>query len=309
MTSDLAAQIDLFVEHLVLERGLADNSVLAYRRDLQDYAAFLRAKGISEFSAASRLVVEEYLQLLRRRLHRSRSTVSRKLTSLRQMYKFLVRERLATNDPTTNIQAPKAVHRLPEVLSREQCLALLAMPDRSKPEGLRDAAMMHLLWAAGLRASELVNLRLHNVNFQEGIVRVRGKGGKERIVPVARATLKLLEEYLERGRPHLVKSELEDGLFLSNRGRPLTRVRLWQILKEYVLRAGLPRHTSPHTLRHSFATHMLAGGADLRAIQEMLGHSTLATTEIYTDVSRQQLRNVYDQKHPRAHGKDSSSSA
>jgi len=296
----LGRQIELLIEHLVVERGLADNSVAAYTRDLEDYAAFLRGKGVDDFTEASRELVEEYLGLLRRRLRRSRSTVARKLTSLRQMHRFLVREGLTENDPTANIQAPKAGKRLPKVLSEEQCLALLTAPDQSTPEGLRDAAMMQLLWAAGLRVSELVGLQMHSINFEEGIVRVRGKGDKERIVPVARATLDLVQRYIEEARPKFLKSELEEGLFLSSRGYSFTRERFWQILKKYVIQADLPRDTSPHTLRHSFATHLLAGGADLRVIQELLGHSALATTEVYTHVSREQLRKVYDEKHPRA---------
>lgn len=297
---DFWQQIELLIEYLVVERGLADNTIEAYQRDLQQYADYLRGHGYESFAQAQRNDVQGYLQLLRRQRGWSATTASRKLTSLRQMHRFLVREGLADGDPTANIQSPQPAQRLPQILSIPQCQALLEAPNQSTAAGLRDAAMLGLMYATGLRVSELVSLRIHDINFEEGVLRATGKGGKQRLVPVAPRILQLIQDYLARARQEFVKDESEDGLFLGTRGRPLSRVRFWQILKEYVNKAGLPPDTSPHTLRHSFATHLLTGGADLRAIQEMLGHVSLTTTQVYTHLSPEDLRQTYDQTHPRA---------
>ncbi len=293
-------QIDLLIEHLVVERGLADNTVEAYRRDLEQYAHFLNGRGHDDFATAQRSEVNDFLSDLRRDQHRSSATVSRKLTSLRQMHRFLVREGLTEADPTANIAPPKSAERLPEVLTVEECRTLLAIPDRSTPLGLRNAAMLWLMYGCGLRVSELVNLNIHDLNIEEGILRVTGKGGKQRLVPVAPRVLELVNEYLSTARQEQVKDSREDALFLSVRGHPMTRERFWRIFKEYARQAQLAPDVSPHTLRHSFATHLLAGGADLRVIQEMLGHSSLNTTEIYTHLAPEDLRETYEQAHPRA---------
>ncbi len=297
---DFGPQVELLIEYLVVERGLADNTIEAYERDLRQYADYLRGRGYESFAQAQRDDVQGYLQLLRRRRGWSAVTVSRKLTSLRQMHRLLVREQVADTDPTANIKSPRKAQRLPQVLTVEQCQALLAAPDQSTTAGLRDAAMLTLMYATGLRVSELVGLRIHNINFKEGILRATGKGGKQRLVPIAPRVLELVQDYLAVSRAEFVKDESEDALFLGTTGRPLSRVRFWQILKEYVVQAGLPADTSPHTLRHSFATHLLSGGADLRAIQEMLGHVSLATTQIYTHLSPEDLRQTYNETHPRA---------
>ncbi len=293
-------QVDLLTEHLVVERGLADNTVEAYRRDLEQYAHFLNGRGHDNFTTAQRADVNDFLSGLRRDQHRSSATVARKLTSLRQMHRFLVREGLTETDPTANIAPPKSTERLPEVLTVEECRVLLEVPERSTPLGLRNAAMLWLMYACGLRVSELVNLSIHDLNFEEGILRVTGKGGKQRLVPVAPAVLDLVQTYLTTARQEQVKDTREDALFLSERGQAMTRVWFWSIFKEYALQAELAPDVSPHTLRHSFATHLLAGGADLRVIQELLGHSSLNTTEIYTHLAPEDLRETYEQAHPRA---------
>ena len=295
-----AHQIELLLEYLVVERGLADNTIAAYQRDLLGYAGYLRARGYQSFADVQRGDVQDHLQGLRRQAGQSLATIARKLTSIRQIHRFLVRESLADSEPTANIQSPQAAQRMPHVLSSQQCQALLAAPDQSTAAGRRDAAMLGLMYATGLRVTELVVLRIHDVNFREGVLRAQGKGGKQRLVPVAPCILQLIQDYLDTTRPRFVKDEAQDALFLGIRGRPWSRVRFWQVLKEYVAKAGLPPDTSPHTLRHSFATHLLTGGADLRAIQEMLGHSSLSTTEVYTHLSREDLRRTYDQTHPRA---------
>ena len=294
------AQMDRLVEHLVVERGLSDMTVEAYLRDLEQYAHFLHGAGCGDFTDATRAQVIAYFERATRTLGLKRSTVERKLTSARRMHKFLVAEGMTDRDPTANIQAPRPARRLPKALSVNRCLALLATPDRETPGGLRDAAMLTLMYATGLRVSELVSLRVHSIDFERATVRVRGKGDKDRVVPIAGPALALVRQYLEQARGALVRDPAEEGLFLSRLGRPMTRVRFHQILKAYLPAAGVPPETSPHTLRHSFATHLMEGGADLRVIQELLGHASLATTELYAHVSAAHLREVYEARHPRA---------
>lgn len=296
----MQADIEAFIAYLVAEVGASPHTVSAYRRDLEQYGVYLRERGVRAFTSAREEDLTAYLGALRHR-GRARSTVLRKLSSLRQLHKFLVREGLTDQDPTRNLTNPQPARRLPKVLSIDQCLGLLEAPRLDTPEGLRDAAMLTLLYATGLRVSELVSLRLHGVDAEAGTVRVRGKGNKERIVPLAPLALDMLNFYLAEARPGFVKYEGEDGLFLTRRGRPMTRVAFWRNLKQYCRLAGVPEDTSPHTLRHSFATHLLEGGADLRSIQEMLGHSSLGVTQIYTHVSAARKREVYDRTHPRAH--------
>jgi integrase/recombinase XerD len=297
---DFRNQLDALLEYLIVDRGLSERTLEAYTHDLYDYARFLHGKGCDDFLGATRQHVVEYLDLLTSRLGLKRSSVARKLGSLRRIHQFLVLEGLTDRDPTANIESPQPAPRLPKVLTVDQCLALLQAPDRETPEGLRDAAMLTLMYATGLRVSELVSLRMHNIDFERRTVRVRGKGDKDRVVPIADPALELVQLYVEQARGGFLKDPGEEGLFLTRLGRPMTRVRFHQLLKGYLPQTGAPRDTSPHTLRHSFATHLMEGGADLRVIQELLGHASLATTEIYTHVSTERLRQVYDDKHPRA---------
>lgn len=291
--------IEALLAYMVAEVGLSANTITAYRRDLLQYTEFLQGRG-RDLLSADEDDITAFLGDLRHQ-SRSRATVLRKLAAIRQLHKFLVREGLSTKDPTAIIEpAPKPV-RLPKVLTRQQCLDLLAAPNQETPEGLRDAAMLMLLYATGLRVSELCGLRLHAIDYDSGTLRVRGKGSKERLVPVAPVALELLQLYLQEARPHFLKASADDGIFLSRRGTTLTRAAFWHNLKQYCRLADVPQDTSPHTLRHSFATHLLEGGADLRAIQEMLGHSTLGVTQIYTHVSAGHKREVYDASHPRSH--------
>ncbi len=291
--------VDAFLKYLIADAGLATNTVTAYGRDLGDYVEFLRGKGVENVRAATRQLVIDYLgHLLKKGL--KRSTVARKLTAVRQLYKFLLREGETDSDPTANVDGPKLSRTLPVVLSEDQCMALLKAPDVGTHEGLRDAAMITLLYATGLRVSELVNLDLHELNMEEEMVRIVGKGGKERLVPVAPVAMELVRHYMLTARATFDIHGNTSGVFLSMRGKPYTRVGFWKMLKHYALRAGLPPTLSPHTLRHSFATHLLHGGADLRVIQEMLGHSSLAVTERYTHISDQHKKDVYDDAHPRA---------
>ncbi|MCD6360395.1 MAG: site-specific tyrosine recombinase XerD [Armatimonadetes bacterium] len=289
-----------FADHLTVERGLSANTVEAYLRDLRDWGEFLRGRGITAFEDAERRDLVDFVSHMQRKRGLARTTIARKLSSVRGLYRFMVQEGLTERDPSADLDLPKRPDRLPKVLSVDECLRLLEAPDRSTPEGLRDAAMIALMYACGLRVSELVGLRLHQLNFDAAVVRVLGKGSKERVVPVAPMALELAERYLAEVRPALAKYPDEDAVFLSSRGRPFSRGGFWEKLKHYVRLADLPGDTSPHTLRHSFATHMLSGGADLRAIQEMLGHTALSTTEVYTHLSVEDLRAIYDDSHPRA---------
>ncbi len=294
-------ELDSFIEFLVVERARSDNTVVAYRRDLADYGAFLRRRGKIGYVQAVSEDVREYLAWLQQKQRRRRSTAARRLSAIRMLHRYLLREGLATMDPTVTLDTPKLGRRLPHVLSVEECRRLLQAPRLDHPLELRDRAMIALMYATGLRVGELVSLRLGNVNLAEGIVRVIGKGDKERVVPVATPALDLVRLYLDEVRPGLMRRDDEDGLFLTQRGSPMTRANFWARLKKlYLPRAGLPPETTPHTLRHSFATHLLEGGADLRAIQDMLGHASLATTQIYTHVGEVHLREVYEEKHPRA---------
>lgn len=285
---------------LAVDRGLAANTIEAYARDLRDYGEFLRGRGIEGFDGASRQDVIDFISHLQRDRGLARTTIARKLSSVRALYRFLLIDGRADADPAADVDLPKPAGRLPKVLTVEECRRLLETPNRAEPAGLRDAAMIALMYAAGLRVSELVRLRLHELNFEAGVVRTVGKGSKERIVPVAPLALHLVRRYLDEARPQFERHPGEDAIFLTRRGRPFSRGGFWAQLKGYVRLAGLPEDTSPHTLRHSFATHLLSGGADLRAIQEMLGHANLSTTEVYTHVSTEDLRRIYDDAHPRA---------
>ncbi|MFQ6132800.1 MAG: site-specific tyrosine recombinase XerD, partial [Armatimonadota bacterium] len=292
--------LDAFIDFIVVEKGLADNTVRAYQRDLRQWMGFLLSRGCDEFAKATRDDLLVYLDDCRKRLL-ARSTVSRKVTSIRSLHKFLVRERSLETDITEDIDLPKSSRRLPPALSVQEVERLIEAPDTDKPAGLRDQAMILTMYAAGLRLSELLSLQLGDVNVQEGVVRCLGKGGKERMVPLADRSVRAVQRYLEEARPaYAGKYADENALFLTNRGRPFSRTGFWRMLRRHAAKAGLGKPVTPHMLRHSFATHLLAGGANLRAIQEMLGHANIATTQIYTHVARERLREVYDKAHPRA---------
>jgi len=291
--------LDLFVENLLVERGLSDNTVAAYKLDVTQWLGFLKQRDCIRVTEADRDVVWAYLEHLRKE-GLARTSVARKQSALRQFYKFLLREKFVTEDPTANIESPRHERRIPHTLTREECRTLIEAPDGTTRDGLRDAAMLRLMYATGLRVSELVNLRLQDIHWESGAIRTMGKGSRERVIPVAESAMRLTRRYVNEVRPHHVKSATEDAVFISRRGRRFSRVGFWMIVKRYAKQAAIDKRVTPHMLRHSFATHLLEGGADLRAIQEMLGHANLGTTEIYTHVSRAHLRRVYEEKHPRA---------
>lgn len=291
------ALLDRFLEYLVVERGLAQNSLEAYRRDLTRYAAYLKGRR-KRVTALDRAEVPRYLLALREAELSPRS-VARHLSAIRQFHRFLVREGHAADDPTAHLESPRPWRRLPTVLSSDEVDRLLVPREAKTPQGFRDRAMLELLYASGLRVSELVGLRLADLNLTVGIVRVLGKGDKERLVPLGDAAAESLRAYLTHGRPRMEKRRPSPHLFLGRHGRGLTRQMFWQILKRFVRAAGITKSVSPHTLRHSFATHLLERGADLRSVQLMLGHADIGTTQIYTHLSRAHLKAIYDKYHPR----------
>ncbi len=287
------ATLQSFLDTLAVEKGLSANTLSAYERDLRDHLIFLQAQGVRSLLQVEESHIIVYLGRLRR-AGAAPSTVTRRLSAIRSFYRHLAREEAIPSDPTTNVPSARLRRQLPSVLSVEEVERLIDQPDRSRPRGLRDRAMLELAYAAGLRVSELVNLRRGDLNFELGLVRCVGKGAKERIVPVGRPALNAVRTYLATRR------DAGPFLFLGNKGQPLTRVSFWRIVRRYAQQAGIRTPISPHTFRHSFATHMLDGGADLRAIQELLGHANIATTQIYTHVSTDRLREVYQAYHPRA---------
>lgn len=295
--SPFERQIDAFLAYALAEQGLAARTVEAYKRDLDDFARFLHGRGIARPEAVTRAAVTVYLVALRRR-GLAPATVKRRAAAVRSFFHYLVREELLEQDPTVDLGAPKLPRRLPNVLTVDEVDRLLAAPDPKTPGGLRDRAMLELMYASGLRVSEAVGLNLGDVDLAAELVRCVGKGNKERVVPVGSRAVAALLAYQRGGRSALARRRPGQALFLSRRGR-LTRQGCWKLLKQYAARAGITRRLTPHVLRHSFATHLLERGADLRAVQEMLGHASIGTTQIYTHVSREHLRAVYARAHPR----------
>lgn len=290
--------LDEFLTHLTVERGVSPNSYDAYQRDLTAYLALLEKRSVASPASAAARDIQAFIVSLRRR-GLSPSSIARHLSAVRMFHRFLLSEGVADTDPTEHIQAPKLPRRLPAVLNREEVELLLEQPDHTTQLGLRDRAILEFLYATGLRASELLSFRRPDLFFDQALVRIFGKGAKERLVPVGRQALNVIRQYLDTVRPMLATAESGEIMFLNWRGRRLTRMGLWKILKIYVELAGIDKQVSPHTLRHSFATHLLEGGADLRAVQEMLGHVDIATTQIYTHVDREYLKEVHRLYHPR----------
>jgi integrase/recombinase XerD len=286
-----------FLDYLAIEKGLAKNSLAAYRTDLRKFGAWLEEKSI-EIESLQRTDIVRYFQSLRVAGISARS-VARALAAIRGLFRFLVAERHLRHDPTENIDNPKLWTTLPKSLQPSEVEALLRAPDTATPEGLRDAAMLELLYATGLRVSELIRVKLEDVELDAGFLRTMGKGSKERIVPFGESARTAMVAWIERGRPSFVK-RADLYLFLSTRGTAMSRQSFWMKIVRYARQAGIASHISPHVLRHSFATHLLENGADLRSVQLMLGHSDISTTQIYTHVSRARLQKIYDQFHPRA---------
>jgi integrase/recombinase XerD len=292
-----------FLAYLEFERGLSRNTLDAYRTDLLQFGRFLARRDLSALDAGSGDVADFLAELAAGNVDRppaSTATIHRKSACLRSFYRHVRREGLRESDPTATLSPPRRSRKLPHVLTRGEIDRLLAQPRGAEPAALRDRALLELMYACGLRASEAIGLELTDVDLEERVLRARGKGSKERVVPIGQAAVRALRIYLERGRPGLVKGASESRLFVNFRGGALTRQGLYKIVRRHAVTAGLADRMSPHTLRHTFATHLLAGGCDLRSVQEMLGHADVSTTQLYTHLSSQRLKDVYFRAHPRA---------
>lgn len=293
--------IEDYLHFIKVERQLSDNTLQSYKRDLIAYARHLYTEqNIHSFNVVTRHQILNFLDSLRA-ASKSSKTISRQISSIRSFHQFLLREKVAEQDPTVHLEMPKKEQTLPKVLSIEEIDALIAAPTMEKPQGVRDIALLELLYGSGMRISELIELNLEDVHITMGFVRVFGKGGKERIIPLGRGAIRACTEYLDRARPELLgNAPKNDAFLITQRGKRFTRQGCWKIIKGHALTAGIQKEITPHVLRHSFATHLIENGADLRAVQELLGHADISTTQIYTHVSKTRLSEVYKQFHPRA---------
>ncbi len=292
-------EVDLFLEYLVAERRMSRHTVSAYAGDLRNLADFLtQQRGRSSWSDVDRRDLDDYLTACASQT--APKTRARRLACMRSFFRFLEERALVASSPATSVAFPKLPRSLPKTLSAPHVDALLNAPELSTPLGLRDKAILELLYATGIRVAELTELTFHHVNLKAGFLIVRGKGDKERLVPMGQWAVEALQAYVERGRASLLKGKDPGRVFLNHRGRPLSRQGVWKMIKTYARRVGISEAVSPHVLRHSFATHLLQNGADLRSLQMMLGHADISTTQIYTHVARERLKKIHQHHHPRA---------
>ncbi|MGI6226377.1 MAG: site-specific tyrosine recombinase XerD [Peptococcales bacterium] len=288
-----------FLNYLLVERGLASNTINSYRRDLQNFYMFLKRQQIYMLDKITKNDIVSFLAYLKEE-ERAAATIARHTAALKAFFKFLSQEKYLEEDITFNLERPKQNKKLPQFLTLKEVDRLLNGPILNTPIGVRDQAMLEVLYATGMRVSELLDLGINNLNLEVGFVRCIGKGSKERIIPLGSKAIISLTTYLQWGRNKLLKNPREQSLFLNHHGRKMTRQGFWKIIKTYAQKAGIEKEISPHILRHSFATHLLENGADLRSVQEMLGHADISTTQIYTHVTRGKITQVYRQAHPRA---------
>jgi len=299
MVSSKKESIDLieaFIDTIWMEKGLSSNTLSSYKQDLLSFSSWLPNKDLVE---ADKSTILDYLSYRLKKGYSSRST-SRCLSSIRAFYKYLLFNSFISKDPTEKIESPKIGHSLPKVLSEEDVLELIKTPDTRNPIGIRDRAMLEILYATGLRVTELITLEIVNLNVRQGLVRVMGKGSKERLVPIGEQALDWVEKYVAYARLELIgKKQDSPYLFLSKRGKAMTRQAFWYRIKIYAIKSGIDNSLSPHTLRHAFATHLLNHGADLRTVQLLLGHTSLSTTQIYTEVAKHRMQELHKTHHPR----------
>ena len=291
------AILDEFIDRIWLEEGLARNTLDSYRQDLSQFAIWLEKDASKDLLEAEQFDIQRYLAF-KFPISKPRS-VSRLIASLRRLYRFSLRENRIAVDPTLQIESPKLPRSLPKSLSEDDVVALLNAPNLNDSIGLRDRAMLEILYASGLRVSELVELKVTEVSLSEGVVRVTGKGSKTRLVPMGEVAVDWISRYLNEARPAILEKRLSDSLFVTQRGSSMTRQAFWYLIKRYALLAGIHKPMSPHVLRHAFATHLLNHGADLRVVQMLLGHSDISTTQIYTHVARERLKQLHTAHHPR----------
>ncbi|MDR6122503.1 integrase/recombinase XerD [Bacillus sp. SLBN-46] len=294
-------QLKDFMHFLIVEKGLAKNTIVSYERDLKSYLHYLKnVESFLSLNDVQRIHIVHFLGFLKEQ-GKSSKTLARHIASVRAFHQFLLRDKATDQDPSVLIETPRLEKSLPKVLSLQEVEVLLETPKQKDHYGIRDKAMLELLYATGIRVSELISLDIENVHLTMGFVRCIGKGNKERIIPIGRTASDSIKLYLDTGRPQFVsKKHREQALFLNHQGNRLTRQGFWKILKKLTKEAGIEKELTPHTLRHSFATHLLENGADLRAVQEMLGHADISTTQIYTHVTKTRLKDVYSKFHPRA---------
>jgi integrase/recombinase XerD len=299
MNSHSQSSIDSFIDALWLEDGLSKNTLAAYRRDLSLYADWLaeKAQGQRSLDQTRETDLNGYFSV--RHSVTKATSANRRLTVFKRYFRWALRERFITADPTMKLQSARQALRVPKVMSEAQVEGLLAAPDDDSPLGLRDRAMLELMYASGLRVSELVGLKTFHLSLNEGVLRVMGKGNKERLVPFGQLAREAIVGYMKDGRPDILKGQQTDDLFVTSHGQGMSRVMFWMLVKKYALRAGIHSALSPHTLRHAFATHLLNHGADLRAVQMLLGHADISTTTIYTHVARERLKKILEENHPR----------
>ncbi len=290
--------IDAFLNYLSVERGLSRNTLLSYGQDLRLYEEYLSAHNVALFSGVNRNMIVDFM-LAQKDRGIAANSIARRLTAIKVFHRFLVRERLQKDDPTSLIDTPRLWKRIPEALSLDEVERLLAAPDLRDTQGLRDKAIIELMYATGMRISEVAYLKKDDVNADIGFVRCFGKGGKERVIPLGKKAIASIDQYLQHSRPKLLGKKACQHLFISRLGKNISRQSLWKIIKRYARIAQIKKPIKPHLLRHSFATHLLERGADLRSVQEMLGHSNISTTQIYTHVNKDRLKTIHKMYHPR----------
>lgn len=290
--------LEEYLSYLQIERGLSENTRQSYRRDLEHYVAFLKKQGVQDFSEVDRFFVMDFLESLAQE-HKAQNSIIRMVSSLRRFHQFLRQERYTEKDPMQHIDTPKKGQVLPKVLNLAEVELLLDTPDTETLLGFRDKTILEVMYATGMRVSEIVNLKMEQLHLNLSLVKTVGKGDKERILPLGSVALKWLTDYLEKIRPQLVKEDIP-YVFVNHRGQQLSRQGIWKNLRKTVQAAGIKKEVTPHTLRHSFATHLLENGADLRIVQELLGHADISTTQIYTHITKQRMADVYKKYFPRA---------
>ena len=297
--SDLKGQIEDYLRYSQIERGLSENTITAYRQDLYEFLDFIKKEGMTSWPTKA-VDIDAFLAR-QRDLDKATSSISRMISSLRKFYQWLARQDIQKINPMLEIDPPKKEHRLPVALTEEEVTALLKQPDVDKKLGLRDRALLETMYATGIRVSELINLKLKDLHEDLKLVKVLGKGSKERLIPISEVALSWIKRYEKKVRDPLLlqKNKSSEFIFLNNRGESLTRQAVWQIIKRYCKMAGIEKDVTPHTLRHTFATHLLENGADLRVVQEILGHSDISTTQIYTNLTQKHILQVYKKTHPR----------
>ncbi|AEV95166.1 site-specific tyrosine recombinase XerD [Pediococcus claussenii] len=291
--------INDYLHSLRVEKGLSENTIISYRQELVRFRDYLAQKEITDLTSIDRYLILDYLNELDQR-GRAKNSIIHTVSSLRKFFKYLLIEEKINDDPMANVAPPKKSKHLPSVLTSDEVEKLLRVPNIQTNLGVRDRSLLEVMYATGMRVSEVINLTLSELHLEMGLIETIGKGDKKRIIPIGDIAIKWLTEYLTIARPQLLKTQHFDQVFLNQRGKPLTRQGVWKNLKKMVQSAGINKNITPHTLRHSFATHLLENGADLRIVQELLGHSDISTTQIYTHVTQQRLANVYDKYHPRA---------